>query len=270
MRQVALRTSGRIQGPIRRLVSPDDIGRLIKPFVFLDLATPMPGPSGFLRWHPHSGIATVTVIVKGAVRYQETTGASGELRAGAVEWMASGKGVWHTGAPIGTDPLLGLQLWVALGPELEGSPPASQYVDADTVPNAGPARVILGAYEGAHSPVQAPPGLTYLDVRLGRGETWRFAPPAGQTVAWLAVHEGSIGGTAAATYGELVVFGESEEAIEITARTDVGLVLGAAVKSPHELHIGPYSVHSSADALRRGEAEIGRLAEELRARGVLS
>lgn len=270
MRTVALQTSGRIQGPIRRLLSPGDIGQLIKPFVFLDLATPLPGPSGFLRWHPHSGIATITVIVKGAVRYQETTGTSGVLGAGAVEWMASGKGVWHTGAPIGADQLLGLQLWVALDPELESRPPASQYLDPGSVPSIGPARVLLGEYEGVCSPIHSPKGLTYLDVRLGRDERWTFTPPAGQTVAWLAVHQGAINGTASAAYGDIVVFEESDEAIEISAQNDVGLVIGAAVKSPHDLHIGPYSVHTSADALLQGEAEIARLAEELRAQGILS
>ena len=37
-RQIALKTSGRRHGPITRLVSPSDIGELIKPFVFLDHA----------------------------------------------------------------------------------------------------------------------------------------------------------------------------------------------------------------------------------------
>jgi hypothetical protein len=35
-RQIALRTRGRSHGSLTRLVSPGDIGELIKPFVFLD------------------------------------------------------------------------------------------------------------------------------------------------------------------------------------------------------------------------------------------
>ena len=35
-RQIARRTRGRSHGSITRLVSPGDIGELIKPFVFLD------------------------------------------------------------------------------------------------------------------------------------------------------------------------------------------------------------------------------------------
>ena len=35
-RQIALRTRGHSHGRVTRLVSPGDIGELIKPFVFLD------------------------------------------------------------------------------------------------------------------------------------------------------------------------------------------------------------------------------------------
>ena len=35
-RQIVLRTRGHAHGPITRLVSPGDVGEMIKPFVFLD------------------------------------------------------------------------------------------------------------------------------------------------------------------------------------------------------------------------------------------
>src|SRR5205814_1145591 len=89
-REIVYRTGGRTHGPITRLVSPSDLGELIKPFVFLDLAAfdgrlaPRPMDYG---WHPHSGIATVTVMLEGAVRFAETTGKDGVLPPGSVEWM---------------------------------------------------------------------------------------------------------------------------------------------------------------------------------------
>lgn len=267
---MVIRTRGQTRGPITRLMSPGDLGQHLKPFVFLDLATPEPGPDGFFRWHPHSGIATVTVILKGAVRYQETTGTTGMLGAGAVEWMASGAGVWHTGAPIGTERLLGFQLWIALGPEREMRPPASQYLNADAVQSEGPARVILGAYGGASSPIDAPPGVTYLDVRLAAGESWTFMPEASQTIAWLAIYEGSIECACSASFGDMVIFEEGNGEITVSASTPAGFVLGAAAKLPHDLHIGNHSVHTSAEALQRGEAEIARIGTELRASGLLS
>lgn len=269
MRKVAFSTYGQTRGPITRLMSPGDLGQHLKPFVFLDLAIPDPGPDGFFRWHPHSGIATVTVILKGEVRYQETTGTTGTLGAGAVEWMASGAGVWHTGAPIGSERLLGFQLWIALGPDREMQPPTSHYLTAESIHSAGPARVILGTYGTVTSPINAPPDITYLDVRLKAGETWTFVPATGQTLAWLAVHEGSIEGACSARYGDMIVFENGTGEVTITAHTSAGFVLGAAAQLPHDLHIGNHSVHTSAEALLRGEAEIARIGAQLRASGLL-
>src|SRR5258706_8643438 len=59
-RQIALRSNGRRNGPITRLVSPSDIGELIKPFVFLDHFEIVPRPQPLFRIHPHSGIPTLT------------------------------------------------------------------------------------------------------------------------------------------------------------------------------------------------------------------
>jgi hypothetical protein len=69
--------------------------------------------------------------------------------------------------------------------------------------------------------------------------------------------------------GELAVFEESNAPLEFLSRGDTGFVLGSAVKHPHDLVLGYYSVHTSARALERGEAEIQRIGQRLRAEGRL-
>jgi hypothetical protein len=69
--------------------------------------------------------------------------------------------------------------------------------------------------------------------------------------------------------GELAAFAESNEPIAFHARTNVEFVLGSAVKHPHELALGNYSVHTSADALREGESRIQQIARRLRTEGRL-
>ncbi len=270
VREFVHRTRGHTQGPITRLVSPSDLGQLIRPFVFLDLAAFdgrfAPTPMGF-GWHPHSGIATVTVMLEGAVRYAETTGRDGLLPAGGVEWMRASNGVWHTGAPE-EGRVKAFQLWVALPPELENAPYASHYVMPKDVPVEGPVRVILGAYGEAISPIEAPP-MTYLSVSLKPGERWTYHPPKGHTVAWVAVHEGVLRTSSTIPSGEIAVFEPSEDSIDFIAEGKTGFVLGSAAKHPHELVLGNYSVHTSAEALRQAETEIRRIGQQLRANGTI-
>jgi redox-sensitive bicupin YhaK (pirin superfamily) len=242
----------------------------MKPFVFLDLAV-FDGRAHGMRidefWHPHSGIATVTVPLEGAIRVADTTGADVVLPAGSIEWMRAGNGVWHTGT-VESPQARAFQLWVALPPELENGPNHSLYVQPDQVPVVGPARVILGSYGGATSPIDAP-AMTYLQVDLADGERWRYEPPAGHDVAWLATAEGTLHTPERVPAGTVAVFDPSQDPIDLVAYGRTRFVIGSAPSHPHELFLGNYSVHTSAEALGRGEAEIRRIGRELRANGTL-
>lgn len=266
-RKIVLRTRGLRHGPIARLVSPSDIGELIKPFVFLDLFDISAANAPNFGWHPHSGIATLTVLHEGAIEYQETTGVSGTLPAGGVEWMRAGRGVWHTGAAL--QQAKGFQLWIALPEELESAPCQSHYLSPDEVPEEKPARVILGSYGGAKSAIPAPARINYLDVRLAAGERWIYQPPADHEVAWIAVSEGTLRTPEPVSAGELAVFEESNDAIAIEADTASRFVLGSAVKHPYELVLGRYSVHTTHAALQAGESEIQRIGSQLVTDGLL-
>ena len=268
-RQIDLRTRGRSHGSLTRLVSPGDIGELIKPFVFLDYfdADPATGPK--FGFHPHSGIATLTLILSGQVFYKETTGREGIIETGGVEWMRAGSGVWHTGGMSGKVRIKGFQLWVAMPPELELAEPESQYLGASDFHFAGPARVIAGEYDGVKSIVSSPHGITYLDVRLKAGERWTFQPAEGHNVAWIASHQGIVRTPEQVSMGEAAVFDEGNQAIAFEALTDAGFILGSAVKHPYDLVTGHYSVHTNADSLRIGESNIADIGRRLRNQGVL-
>jgi redox-sensitive bicupin YhaK (pirin superfamily) len=266
-RRIVQTTSGRRHGPIARLVSPSDIGELIKPFVFLDHFNVAPRPEPFMGIHPHSGIATLTVVLRGGIVYEDTTGKTGTVPTGGLEWMKAGNGVWHDGGAAPGEPVGGFQLWVALPPSEENGPAESQYIAADEVQMEGPARVILGSYGRATSPIRAPAGINYLHVSLKSGQRWRYTPPAGHTVAWLAIDKGTLRSGAPILAGQLAVFEESGGAIDLEAQGDTSFVLGSAIKHPHPLVLGYYSVHTSPAALNRGEAEINRIGQRLRAAG---
>jgi redox-sensitive bicupin YhaK (pirin superfamily) len=268
-RRIALRSNGRRHGPITRLVSPSDIGELIKPFVFLDHFEIVPRPQPLFGIHPHSGIATLTVVLRGSLVYEDTTGKTGTVETGGLEWMKAGNGVWHDGGATLGEPLRGFQLWVALPSSDENAPPESQYIGPDAVQEDGPVRVILGRYGQARSAIRAPEGINYFHVRLKDGQRWRYAPPEGHTVAWLAVDKGDLRSPEPIGEGQLAVFEESDDAIELEADGDTSFVLGSGIKHPHPLVLGNYSVHTSGATLAQGEAEINRIGQRLRAAGRL-
>lgn len=266
-RAVIHHTRGTTHGPITRLVSPSDLGEVMKPFVFLDLGD-LDGehaPPLDFGWHPHSGIATITVVLEGSARYAETTGNEGILTTGAVEWMRAGGGVWHTGSALPGHLRL-FQLWVALPEHLENSPSAGHYVLPDEVPASGPVRVVLGSYDGLKSPIDAPP-MTYLVVTLNDGERWTYQPPPGHDVAWVAISDGALDTSSTISRGEVAIFEPGEGAIDFVAVGDTRFVLGSAPRHPHPLVLGNYSVHTSVAALERGQAEIRRIGAELRDSG---
>ena len=270
-RRIVFRTRGRDHGPVTRVVSPSGTGERIKPFVFLDhfdaMSATGPRMNGI---HPHSGIATITVLLQGGLRYEDTTGKTGILPAGGVEWMRAGGGVWHDGEPLPGANLHGLQLWIALPAAEENGPAESQYIAPQNVPHQGPVRIILGSYGEAKSPIRAPSGINYLDVHMKDGQRWEYQPPAGHDVAWVFSYKGSLRAEGQpVAVKELAVFEEGQSALRFEARGDTGFVLGTAVKHPHDLVLGYYSVHTSAQALEAGEAEIRRIGERLRASGRL-
>lgn len=260
-RRILYRTRGRRQGSVTRLVSPSDIGKLIKPFVFLDNFDLVPADRPLFSMHPHSGIATLTVILSGRMDYQDTTGMSGTLATGGVEWMSAGGGVWHAGGPADGDSVRGFQLWVALPPEDENGPAHSQYLPPEQVQAHGPARVILGRHGNASSAIATRASINYLHVKLKDGEHWRYQPPAGHTIGWVSPSGGQLHTAGHVLHNEIAVFEESNAVLAFVAEGDTEFVLGSAVKHPHDLVLGYYSVHTSRDALDRGEAQIQRIRE---------
>jgi redox-sensitive bicupin YhaK (pirin superfamily) len=248
-------------------MSPEDLGEELKPFVFLDLFDNGGGGFAGFGLHPHSGIATITYLLEGGIAYEDTTGAKGVLPAGGVEWMQAGGGVWHGGAPVEEKRTRGFQLWVALPPESELGPSHSLYLDPADVPRSGPIRVLLGGYAGLISPIETPSPITYLGVQLKAGEVWRFDPPAGHVVLWVAVASGKVSSPQEIAAGEMVSFAPSGASVVFEATQDAEFVLGSAEPHRHDLVLGYYSVHTSAEALKQGEAAIGVVGRRLKAEG---
>jgi len=267
-RRVVRRTRGSRHGPITRLMSPSDLGQVLKPFVFLDLFD-LQGGAGGTDLHPHSGIATVTYLFEGTIRYEDSSGATGVLRAGGVEWFKAARGAWHGGGPGDSPRSRGFQLWLALPPEQELGAVENVYLEPNTIARDGPARVLVGAHGGATSPLDAPGSITYVAVSLQARETWLFRPGINHTVAWISLSIGRAQVPETVDAGELAIFDLSSGAIDITAERDSEFVVGSAVPHTYDLVLGRYSVHTSPANLAAGEKRLTEIQHQLREAGRL-
>jgi redox-sensitive bicupin YhaK (pirin superfamily) len=269
-RSITHKTRGQTHGMIIRLMNPGDLAcQLLKPFVFLDLFYNGRRPLTSFGLHPHSGIATLTYMVQGNVRYEDTNGATGLVPEGGIEWVRAGKGVWHGAGAGEPGRARGFQLWVALPPHLELGPSISMYLAPADIPVIGPARVLLGSYAGVASAIEPPSPMTYLAVTLRAGERWVYDPPIGHQVLWAAVARGSVAAPHLIEAGELALFERGSGSVEFCAVEDAQFVLGSAAPHNHPLVVGHYSVHTSAAALQAGEARIREIRAELQRDGRL-
>jgi redox-sensitive bicupin YhaK (pirin superfamily) len=149
------------------------------PFLLLDdfrSDDPKDYEAGF-PWHPHRGIETVTYVLAGTVRHNDSLGNGGELGAGDVQWMTAGSGILHQEMPKGDarGRMHGFQLWANLPASLKMTAPRYQDVSSGDIPVATDddgttVRVVCGTFWGKTGPVDgvaADP--QYLDVRVPPG-----------------------------------------------------------------------------------------------------
>ncbi len=268
-RKIVRRTRGSRHGPVTRLMSPSDLGQVLKPFVFLDLFDMEKASFPGIGLHPHSGIATVSYLFEGSVRYEDSSGAIGVLLAGGVEWFKAAQGAWHGGGAGDTGRARGFQLWLALPPDQELGPVENVYLEPDAVARDGAARVLVGTHGGATSSLKAPTSLNYLAVRLRAGESWRYQPAVDHTVGWVALSTGRLHVPESVEAGELAIFEPSNDAIDIHAEVDTEFVLGSAAPHAHDLVLGPHSVHTSPATLRAGERRLNEIQYRLQSEGRL-
>lgn len=110
---------------------------ILDPFLLFDVFgsdTPKDYIGGFPS-HPHRGFETVTYMLAGKMRHQDSEGNSGVIKPGGVQWMRAGSGIIHSEMPEQEDGLLaGCQLWVNLPATHKMSKPSYQEYAIDDIP----------------------------------------------------------------------------------------------------------------------------------------
>src|SRR5579859_3167105 len=174
--------------PVRRAFAGVDLARL-DPFVHMDQMGEVdygPGEPKGTPWHPHRGFETVTYIIDGTFRHQDSNGGGGLITNGDTQWMTAGAGILHIEAPpeelvVSGGLFHGFQLWVNLPARLKMTAPRYQDIRAGQVALLSSAdggallRVIAGEFDvpsrgdlGGSSPraSTAGPGVTHTPISL--------------------------------------------------------------------------------------------------------
>ncbi len=114
----------------------------MNPFIMLDYNskfyfTPTVVPRG-VGVHPHKGFETVTVAYKGKVAHHDSSGNSGIIGEGDVQWMTAASGILHKEyhekefAKAGGEFQM-VQLWVNLPAEAKKTKPKYQEISQEKV-----------------------------------------------------------------------------------------------------------------------------------------
>jgi quercetin 2,3-dioxygenase len=162
--------------------------RRLDPFLMLDaFGSDAAGDyiGGFPE-HPHRGFETVTIMLAGRMRHQDSVGHVGLLEPGSVQWMTAGRGILHSEMPEQSEGrMAGFQLWVNLAAKDKMTAPAYRDVPPAQVPvvtlaNGVTLRVIAGEAEGVTGAVTRPTTEPLvLDITLPPGTTFDVPLPVG-------------------------------------------------------------------------------------------
>ncbi|MBI1866958.1 MAG: pirin family protein [Methylocystis sp.] len=172
------------------------------PFLMLDEFF-SDNPDDYIRGfpsHPHRGFETVTYMLDGHMRHEDSIGHRGDLGPGDAQWMTAGRGIIHSEMPQQTEGRMrGFQLWINLPAKEKMKPAAYRDIPAREIPtvsleNGGEVRVIAGAFVQGERCTSGPiQGLSteplYLDVRLPARASFA-APVTTGHHAFLYVYDG--------------------------------------------------------------------------------
>lgn len=266
-------------------VLTQDLQRRLDPFLMLDNFAsndPQDYGAGFPS-HPHRGFETVTYMIAGRMRHQDSAGHEGLLQNGGVQWMTAGRGLIHSEMPeqeSGT--MEGFQLWLNLPGRDKLCAPWYRDIQSADIPEVSTdnqvlVRVISGASHGVGGAMQRPADAfptqpLYLDLHFPAGGASFSQPLPSLHNAFVYVYRGSLdvvdasGQATAVPLHRMAIL--ANEGDGVTLRANAGdatparalLIAGQPLGEPIAQH-GPFVMNTRAELIQAvDDFNNGRLA----------
>jgi len=268
--------------PVRRAFAGVDLARL-DPFIHMDQMGEVdyaPGEPKGTAWHPHRGFETVTYIIDGIFRHQDSNGGGGRITNGDTQWMTAGGGILHIEEPpeelvVSGGLFHGFQLWVNLPRTLKMTNPRYQDIRAGQVALLSSAdggallRLIAGDLAGYHGPGITHTPITLLHATVAPGAQVRLPwRPDFNALAYVLAGSGTVGAERRPVRtGQLAVFGPGD-VITLGAgqrqdgpgeQLDVLLLGGQPIREPIAAY-GPFVMNTRDELITAFEDyQTGRL-----------
>lgn len=187
----------------------------LSPMLMFDYGSPKDFPAKVgqprgVGQHPHRGFETVTLAFQGEVEHHDSTGKSGIIKPGDVQWMTAGRGIIHQEYHSkeftrqgGTFEMC--QLWVNLPKKYKMQKPGYQGIMNEKIPvvslpldaaegteSEGQARIIAGTLDGVKGAAKTFSPISLYDVSLRKKGAEVELPFAADHSCIVFVRRGSV------------------------------------------------------------------------------
>jgi redox-sensitive bicupin YhaK (pirin superfamily) len=268
--------------PVRRAFAGVDL-KALDPFIHMDQMGEVdyaPGEPKGTPWHPHRGFETVTYIIDGTFRHQDSNGGGGLITNGDTQWMTAGSGLLHIEEPpeelvMSGGLFHGFQLWVNLPAALKMTAPRYQDIRAGQVallssPDGGALlRVIAGSVAGHDGPGVTHTPIALLHATIEPGAQLRLPwRPDFNALAYVLAGSGTAGPDqrpvqtgqlAAFGPGDVLTFGAQRRMDGPSEKLDVLVLGGRPIREPVAAY-GPFVMNNRAELVQAFEDfQAGRL-----------
>lgn len=222
--------------------------------------------------HPHRGFETVTIAYKGKVAHHDSSGNSGVIGEGDVQWMTAASGILHKEyheeqfSKEGGDFQM-VQLWVNLPSKDKMTKPKYQGIVNSEINkhilsnDAGVIEVIAGEYNETSGTASTFTPVNLFNAKLNKGALATFNFPENYNSALLVI-EGSIrvNNSENVPTDHFLLFGnEGEEfTIEALENTTVLILGGEPINEPIVAN-GPFVMNSQEEIIQAfNDVNMGR------------
>ena len=268
--------------PVRRAFAGVDM-RALDPFIHMDQMGEVdyaPGEPKGTSWHPHRGFETVTYIIDGTFRHQDSNGGGGLITNGDTQWMTAGGGILHIEEPpeelvVSGGLFHGFQLWVNLPAAMKMAPPRYQDIRAGQVallssPDGGAlVRVIAGDIDGHAGPGITHTPITLLHATVEPGAQLRLPWRANfNALGYVLAGSGTVGADrrpvrtgqlAVLGPGDVLTFGAQQRMDGPSDKLDILVLGGQPIREPVAAY-GPFVMNTRAELVQAFEDyQAGRL-----------